>query len=71
MHIVEGIVDLIQRLAMGDELVDLELAIHVVLNKSRQLSTAFDASESAPTPDSLLVIQGQLSVLCVLRTRLE
>ena len=59
MHIVEGLVDLVQRLAVGDELIHLQLAIHVVLDKSRQLGTALDASESAAAPASLQVVRCQ------------
>jgi hypothetical protein len=58
VHVVEGLVDLIQRLAVGDKLVDFELAIHVVLDKTRQLGTALDTSERAATPTPLYTMQG-------------
>ena len=50
MHVVEGLVDAAERLAVGDELIDLKLAGHVVVNKVRKLSTALDAAESAALP---------------------
>jgi hypothetical protein len=34
LHIAKSLIDLIQRLPMCDELVDLELAVHVVGNES-------------------------------------
>jgi len=49
-HVLERLVDAAQWLAMRDELVNLELAGHVVVNKSRQLSAALDTAESAALP---------------------
>lgn len=37
---------------MRDELVDLQLALHVVVNQIRELSAAFDAAEGAAFPDT-------------------
>jgi hypothetical protein len=50
LHIAESLVDLIQRLAMRDELVNLELAIHVVSHKPRKLSASLDTTERATLP---------------------
>ena len=50
MHIVESLVDLAERLSVGDELVDLELAAHVVVDKAAHLAAALDTTESAPLP---------------------
>jgi len=52
LHVGESLVDLRQRLTVSDELVDLELAVHVVVNKVGQLSAALDTSESATLPDT-------------------
>lgn len=35
---------------MGDELVDLEVALHVVGDKAGELSTALDTAEGASLP---------------------
>src|SRR5690554_3941270 len=48
---VEGFVDLFKRHVMSNELVDLELAIHVALYVARQLSTPFHAAECRTFPD--------------------
>lgn len=37
---------------MSDELVDLEVAIHVVRDKARKLSAALDTAERATLPDA-------------------
>jgi len=50
LHIREGLVDTLQRLPMRDELVDLELAGHVVVDQVGQLRAAFDAAERAAFP---------------------
>lgn len=50
LHDLESTVDFVQRLPMCDELVDLELAGQVVINKIGQLAAAFDPSKSAPFP---------------------
>ena len=62
VHVMEGIVDLVQRLTVGDELVNLELSIQIVLDESGQLGATLDASESATTPDSLQIVRCQFSV---------
>ncbi len=50
VHVVEGLVDTAEGLAVGDELVDLQLAGHVVVDQVGQLSAALDAAESAALP---------------------
>lgn len=52
MHIVESIVDAAQVLAMSDELVDLELAAHVVVDQTTHLAAALDTTESTSLPDT-------------------
>jgi len=47
---VEGLVDAAERLAVSDELVDLQLALHVVVDEIGQLGAALDAAESAALP---------------------
>lgn len=50
LHLLEGGVDVGKGLAVGDELVDLEFTVQVVLDKARQLGAALDASEGASLP---------------------
>lgn len=50
LHVGESLVDLRQRLTVSNELVDLELAVHVIVNKVRQLSAALDTTEGATLP---------------------
>lgn len=50
LHHLEGVVDLAQLLTVGDELVDLQLAVQVVLNEPRQLRPTLDTTESASLP---------------------
>lgn len=52
LHHLEGVVYLAQRLAVRDELVDLELAVEVVADQARQLRAALDAAEGASAPDT-------------------
>ena len=52
MHVVEALVDLLEGAVVGDELVDPELALHVVLNKTGELSAALDAAERRSLPDT-------------------
>lgn len=62
VHVVEGGVDLAERVAVRDELVDLELAGHVVVDEVGQLRAALDAAEGAALPhaagDELECCQG-------------
>ena len=52
VHVVEGLVDAAEGLAVGDELVDLQLAGHVVVDKVGKLGAALDTTESAALPDT-------------------
>lgn len=46
LHNLKRLVHLLQRLAVRDELVDLQLACHVVIHQVRELGAAFDSSKS-------------------------
>jgi hypothetical protein len=48
--LLKGSVDVGEGLAVGDELVDLELAVQVVVNKAGKLSAALDTAEGASPP---------------------
>ena len=50
VHVVEGLVDAAEGLAVGDELVDLQLAGHVVVDEVGKLSAALDTAERAALP---------------------
>ena len=50
LHLVEGSVNGRQGLAVGDELVHLELAVQVVVHETGQLSAALDATEGTSLP---------------------
>lgn len=50
VHVVEGLVDAAERLAVGDKLVDLQLAGHVIVDQVGKLSAALDTAESAALP---------------------
>lgn len=50
VHVVEGLVDAGERLAVGDKLVNLELAGHVVVDEVGELRAALDTTESAALP---------------------
>lgn len=52
VHVVERVVDLVERLAVGDEFVDLQLAVHVIRDKAWQLSAALHTTERATSPDT-------------------
>jgi hypothetical protein len=52
MHIVEGLINTAEVLTMRDELVDLELAVHVVGDETRHLCAALHAAESAAFPSA-------------------
>src|SRR4051794_15621025 len=45
-------IDLVERQHFGYELVDLELAFHVVFDIARQLRAAFHAAECRAAPDA-------------------
>jgi hypothetical protein len=52
MHIVEGLVDAAEILAVRDELVHLELAVHIVGDQAGHLCSAFDAAEGTAFPST-------------------
>lgn len=47
---MESAVDAAEGLAVGDELVDLERAVHVVVDEVGELGAALDAAEGAALP---------------------
>src|SRR5690606_7727138 len=51
VHQVECLVDVFQTHGVGDEGIQLELALEVVLDVAGQLGAAFDATEGGTTPD--------------------
>jgi hypothetical protein len=51
-HSLESLIDTSQVLAVGNELIDLELSIHVISDQVWQLRTAFDASKCTSLPHS-------------------
>ena len=50
LHVLERGVDLLQRLPVRDEFIDLQFARHVVVHQVRQLRAAFDAAKGASFP---------------------
>jgi len=50
VHVVEGLVDLAEWLSMRDELVDLELVVHVILDETTHLAAALDTAECTTLP---------------------
>ena len=52
LHIIKRNVDLSKVLAVGDELIDLEFAFHVVVDEIRELGTSFDTTESTSFPNT-------------------
>ena len=52
LHLIEGAVDSTQRLAVGDELVHLELAVQVVVDQTRELCATLDTTEGTSLPDT-------------------
>ena len=50
LHVRERLVDLVKRLSVCDELVDLEAALEVVIDKTRELSTTLDTTEGTSLP---------------------
>ena len=49
-HLKNDVVDAAEWLSVGDELVDLELAVHVVLDERAHLAAALDTAESTAFP---------------------
>jgi len=52
MHDIKSLVDILQRKVVSDEFINLDLSIHVVLNKARQLGTSLHATECRAAPDT-------------------
>lgn len=52
LHLVEGAVDSTQRLAVGDELVHLELAVQVIVDQTGELCATLDTTEGTSLPDT-------------------
>lgn len=52
LHNVKGLIDLGKGLAVGDELVDLELAREVIIYQTGQLGPALYAAEGTSPPDT-------------------
>ena len=50
LHILKRSIDLLQRLPMCDELIDLQFTRHVVVHQIWELRAAFDTAKSAPFP---------------------
>lgn len=50
LHILEGLVDLVQRLTVGDEFVNLEVTVKVVLDETGQLAAALDTAKGTALP---------------------
>ena len=52
LHLIESSVDTVQRLAVSDEFVHLELAVEVVVDQTGQLCATLDATEGTSLPDT-------------------
>ena len=50
LHILKCSIDLLQRLPVRDEFINLQLAGHVVVHQIRELRAAFDTAKSASFP---------------------
>jgi hypothetical protein len=50
LHVSKGLVDLVQRLSVRDELVDLETTLKVVIDETGELSTSLDTTEGTSLP---------------------
>lgn len=51
-HVLEGGVDLPQRLSVGDELIHFQLASQIIIHETWELRAAFDTPKRTPLPDS-------------------
>lgn len=52
VHIIEGLIKVVELSAVSDELIDLELALEVVIDQDRKLSAALDTTECRSSPDT-------------------
>lgn len=50
LHLLKGSVDVGERLAVGDELVNLQLTVQVIVNQTGELSPALDTTECTSLP---------------------
>src|SRR5665213_1751946 len=52
VHQVEGVVDLVERHGVGDEVVDVDLAVHIPVDDFRDIGAAARAAEGGAAPDA-------------------
>ena len=52
LHVIKSSSNVIQRLAVGDELIDLQLAVQIIINQVGKLGAAFDTAECTALPDT-------------------
>jgi hypothetical protein len=52
MHQVEGVVDRLKRHGVGDQVIDVDLALHVPVDDFRHVSAAARAAEGGAAPDA-------------------
>jgi hypothetical protein len=52
LHDIKSLVNILQSLAVGNELINLELALQVVINQVWKLRAAFDSTKGTTTPDT-------------------
>lgn len=50
LHVLEGLVDLVQRLAVGNEFVNLEITVEVILDKTWKLRAALHTTKCTSLP---------------------
>ena len=50
LHVFKCLVDVGERLPVGNEFIHLQLALHVIIDKAGELSPAFDAAKRAAPP---------------------
>lgn len=50
MHVMERLIDAAKVLSVGDELINLELAVHVVVDQAAHLAAALDTTEGTALP---------------------
>ena len=51
VHQVEGVVDLVERHGVGDEIVDIDLAFHIPIDDPRHIRASARAAEGGAFPD--------------------
>jgi hypothetical protein len=50
LHICKSLVDIVERLTMGNKLINLQFSVHVVLHKAWKLRAALNPAEGAAFP---------------------